>query len=318
LLTRNPDKHLGPLARLYRNYYFKYEWKVIQLLPECAQFNDRLAYTLKSGECQFANQEFDTQYRINSLGLRDDEDSLVRPEIIVTGDSFAMGWGVEQDETYAELLEQRLGKKVLNAGVSSYGTVREMISLERVDIENLRYLIIQYSPNDLRENKTFSENGDDLPIMAESDYQHHVLEHQHRTRGYRFGLYIYELQKLLVNELIKKVRTLFMPETGVQKDHAQEAAMFINALQTAKINLDKVQIIVCEMGDRGNNDNNFVHALKEKAIEPGRPEFIKNMQVVDLSKVLSKEHYFTLDPHINAQGHRVVGDVLIKLLARNQ
>ena len=55
-LTKNPDKHLGPLARLYRNYYFKYEWKVIQLLPECAQYNDRLAYTLKSGECQLSEE----------------------------------------------------------------------------------------------------------------------------------------------------------------------------------------------------------------------------------------------------------------------
>jgi hypothetical protein len=87
--------------------------------------------------------------------LRDDEESLFSPEIVVVGDSQAMGWGVSQDLTFSSLLENALGKPILNAAISSYGTARELKILERIDLSNLKFLIIQYSDNDYRENRTY-------------------------------------------------------------------------------------------------------------------------------------------------------------------
>ena len=49
------------------------------------------------------------------------------------GDSHAMGWGVEQEEALPQVLARKSGRKVLNAAVSSYGTVREMLMLDRLD-----------------------------------------------------------------------------------------------------------------------------------------------------------------------------------------
>ena len=49
------------------------------------------------------------------------------------GDSYAMGWGVEQGESFPEILEAATGLRVLNAGVPSYGTPRELLMLERLD-----------------------------------------------------------------------------------------------------------------------------------------------------------------------------------------
>jgi len=40
--------------------------------------------------------EFTNEVRVNHLGVRDDEASLVAPDVIVIGDSHAMGWGVDQ------------------------------------------------------------------------------------------------------------------------------------------------------------------------------------------------------------------------------
>jgi len=41
------------------------------------------------------------------------------------------------------VLEKNTNRKVLNAGISSFATVREMILLNRLDTSNLKYLIIQ-------------------------------------------------------------------------------------------------------------------------------------------------------------------------------
>ena len=59
-----------------------------------------------------------------------------------------MGWGVEQQETFAQIIEARTGLTVLNATVSSYGTAREIMSLKRLNSERMRFLVIQYSNND--------------------------------------------------------------------------------------------------------------------------------------------------------------------------
>lgn len=59
--------------------------------------------------------EFDCEFRINSLGLRDREiDVEKRPgifRILFLGDSMTVGWGVEADEAFAKRVEQ-----ILNGG----------------------------------------------------------------------------------------------------------------------------------------------------------------------------------------------------------
>ena len=48
-----------------------------------------------------------------------------RPGIAVLGDSHAMGWGVNDDETFSAVLEKKIDKPVYNLAVSGYGTIRE-------------------------------------------------------------------------------------------------------------------------------------------------------------------------------------------------
>ena len=51
-----------------------------------------------------------------SAGTRDEEATLEAPDVIVLGDSHAMGWGVEQDETLPQVLARMTGLKVLERG----------------------------------------------------------------------------------------------------------------------------------------------------------------------------------------------------------
>lgn len=67
--------------------------------------------------------EFDCEFRINSLGLRDDEVAPTKSpgtkRILMLGDSMTVGWGVEQEECFAGRLDA-----LLNRGVDAPGSPR--------------------------------------------------------------------------------------------------------------------------------------------------------------------------------------------------
>ena len=70
----------------------------------------------------------------NSLGLRDIEpDAAPKPTIAFIGDSFVWGYDVEQNERFTEILRAKLaGKRIINAGVTAYGTDQEYLLLRRL------------------------------------------------------------------------------------------------------------------------------------------------------------------------------------------
>lgn len=78
--------------------------------------------------------------KTNSYGMRDDEpcplDQISARRIVVIGDSFTFGFGVQGDQTYSHVLEQRLNAPfqerrydVLNLGVGGYSTRDEALVL---------------------------------------------------------------------------------------------------------------------------------------------------------------------------------------------
>src|SRR4029453_2223238 len=144
-----------PVRRLVQQIYRHFNRTLIQFDEACAVYDPEVTYTLKPGTCTFGNLEFKNTFNVNRLGVRDDEASLDGPEIIVLGDSHAMGWGVEQRETLSRVLARTCGLKVLNAAVSSYGTAREMTLLNRLDTSRLRFLIVQAAPQHFLGNRVF-------------------------------------------------------------------------------------------------------------------------------------------------------------------
>ena len=89
-------------------------------------------------EARFAYNDFDTLVRTNHLGFRSAEprgDARdERSRILVLGDSFAFGWGVENDETFSAVLERGLASRgrpaeVWNAGVPGYSADQHYVFL---------------------------------------------------------------------------------------------------------------------------------------------------------------------------------------------
>ncbi len=100
-----------------------------------------LGYRLKPGaNTRFATDEFDTEIRINSAGMRDDEELGEKPpnerRILILGDSLVLSVQVPFGQTFGELLERRLNSRgspvryrVINGGVQGYGPVQELLLL---------------------------------------------------------------------------------------------------------------------------------------------------------------------------------------------
>ncbi len=98
---------------------------------------------------------FATTFRTNSHGLRDREHPLEKPpsgtRIVVVGDSFTWGYGVNDDKVYPRVLEPLLeGVEVINLGVTAFGTKQEFDYLK---LEGLRYgpdiVILGFCLNDI-------------------------------------------------------------------------------------------------------------------------------------------------------------------------
>lgn len=79
----------------------------IQFEANVSKYDPELFYTLKPGKGRYESFEFDIPLYINSKGLRDDEKSLMKPKIIFLGDSFTMGWGVGQEESFSSVFEKK-------------------------------------------------------------------------------------------------------------------------------------------------------------------------------------------------------------------
>lgn len=311
LLVKNPDL-LKKCPRKIGNmigYLYAQERSTIQFVPACARHDATLGYTLKPGNCTFAGREFKNKYRINSLGVRDEEKALNHPSVIVTGDSFAMGWGVNQEETYAKRLEQKSGLTVLNAAISSYGTVREMKILQKVPTDKLNWLIIQYCGNDYEENREYFVQGNKLKTMSLEAYQSYVTLNRD-SQTYFPGKYLWLKAKKRIDEFSQS-RKQPLP---IDRD---EVDLFIHAIVHSGLDLNHTRIVAFVMNGRNPDDNKaFPESLKKKIQTGSYPSYIRNMIVLDLSQDLKADDFYTLDDHLNKEGHEVIASKLAYIITQ--
>ncbi|MFZ5575210.1 MAG: SGNH/GDSL hydrolase family protein [Pseudomonadota bacterium] len=138
---------------LYRNGHVKVSnWLGI---PGCIQPDPDLIYVPSIGTCAFDDIEFKTTLSFTAEG-RSTGPKPAGTGIAVIGDSHAMGWGVNDGETFAAQLQALSGRPVYNLGVASYGTARELIRLKKSGVlDKVDTVIVQYCNNDRSENLQF-------------------------------------------------------------------------------------------------------------------------------------------------------------------
>jgi hypothetical protein len=316
------------LLRALRNVYWsERQYALIQYTPECSRHDDRLGYTLRPGQCTFSGPEFSNHYSINSLGLRDDEASLDGPEVIVLGDSQAMGWGVDQENTFAQQIEKRSGKRVLNAGVSSYGTAREIENLRRLDISQARTLVIQYCDNDHEENLRFYRGGNEIETMTATTFDE-LVRGQQAKGAYYFGKHlrymsdIYwrqggEFVSVFVGKVARKLGLTAQapPAPAADEPLPTPGELFLNVLDTIALPAD-INVIVFDISNYGRSGHNFYRHLETALKSPARHHSDTRIKILDSADILGAENYYPLDGHMTASGHSTLASEILKHLQR--
>jgi hypothetical protein len=302
------------LLRIAKPIYENEYRSIIQFEPALAQYDPEVTYLLKPGTFHFRNPEFDVIYRVNSAGLRNEEDALHKPEIIVLGDSEAMGWGVRQEETYAGIIARKSKRKVLNAAVSSYGTVREMRLLDRLDTSNVRHIIIHYMDNDYLENAFFYRNNNIFRISRREQYEE-VVNLYLKIKKYYPGKYIHLSLRNLLRESSANgdPRLPHAGAGGLQDRDEKPETVFLNAVMNVpRTDLKQVKIIVLV----SERTSGFPERLQEEIKRGAYPAYIRNMKVVSLVSKLESDCYYLLDDHLRARGHERIAAELLDTLGK--
>ena len=166
---------------------------------------------------------FNVHVKCNSRGLRDSEKDFSKPagtqRIVVLGDSFMWGYGVEDTEMFSSILEDKLpGTETINLGVSGYSTVQELIRLET---EGLRYdpdwVVLAFCWNDLEDN--FDDKRGGRPVVVFEENQELKIVNRpvrrqwkspvkqwfrHHSRLFTFGEYYNELLRRKLRQIRRR------------------------------------------------------------------------------------------------------------------
>lgn len=109
-------------------------------------------------KAKFQSKDFKITVETNSLGFRDQEHQVKKKgkikRVLVIGDSFAWGWGVEQNDIFSKVAEREIDKtEFINLGTNGYGTDQEYILLKNYGVKLSPDLtVIAFFHNDIYDN----------------------------------------------------------------------------------------------------------------------------------------------------------------------
>tara|TARA_Y100000591_G_C21823047_1_gene694829 strand:- start:749 stop:1729 length:981 start_codon:yes stop_codon:yes gene_type:complete len=280
------------LIRDYQRNFYQFGGirEIWQSDENCIEYDKELIFVPKKTSCDFNNIEFDTTLKFDDLGRFSNHPSNDNNGIAVLGDSHAMGWGVNDNDTFSAILEKKINRPVYNLAVSGYGTPRELIRLEKSNlISKVNTIIIQYCYNDYGENKDFKINKENIAkekfdIVGNSNP---VSFFKKLRKSFRYSLTI--PIDILTN------KNQFM-------DFNSHKNLFESRLKESSI-LNNKEIIVFYVN---GYDMKFFNFPK------GKSNNFENLNYYDFD--LGEKYTFRVDGHLSAVGHKYVAEELYKIL----
>jgi hypothetical protein len=121
-------------------------------------YHDRLGWMHTPNQTgRFDHPDFSVQVAINSHGMRDSEYGTARTakrRLLVLGDSFGWGFGVEHAQRFSELIESAHADwEILNASVSGYGTGQQLLLLQELGtVFRPDVVLVLFNPEDFENN----------------------------------------------------------------------------------------------------------------------------------------------------------------------
>jgi len=167
------------------------------LSPELSPDRIRHHKLVPNTNSRFEKVDFSYIQHVNNLGLRGEDTDLENPQnhirILTLGDSFTMGKGVEDNQTFSALLEKSLNEfragcdsssiEVLNGGVDSYTPLLSYLQLT-TDLANLNpdMIVLNLDQSDLvqedayRKEALIDSDGEIVGVPGDPHRKRHLDE----------------------------------------------------------------------------------------------------------------------------------------------
>ena len=301
----------APWQYAAREFYIYHGRAIIQLQPDCVQYDEQLWYRPRDGRTTFNNYEFSTT--IGSVdGHRVNPYLESLPEVIILGDSFAQGWGVNDEDTVASVLTRDHRLQALTYGVSSYGTNRELLAWRRAFAgtgHKPAHIVIFYCTNDYAENIYFLDHG--VKKYAVAEYEN--LTNQAADHVAHRSLLVGPLSNHVASFkngyrkwfLIRRQRldygNLYDPDPRVS--NAEQVRAFKAVLDANRDILGDIKISVVAFKGWSGKDA-FGAALA------ATPTLANGAVINVVLNTLPRSAYYSLDGHLNVRGNRQMAALL--------
>jgi len=286
--------NVSPFKNFQINFYNQIGYRNIwQAQKECITFDNELIYVPKIGKCIFKNTEFFTELNFTDIGRYQelsDRNNHKSNNIFIIGDSHAMGWGVNDDETFSFLLNKNINIKTTNLAVSSYATHREILRLKLSNLlkkEDL--IIIQYSSNDLGENANYKKN-----INSNKEFSNLINE---KLSNFE------KIRKVIRYSITIPIEIIFKNEKIVL-DWNDHKKFFFDILDSYDFLKDN-KIILININSPNIFFKNFINLGENKNL------FFLNIDY-------SISDFFIVDGHLNKHGHIKTSVEIINFIKQNK
>ncbi|MCA9412959.1 MAG: hypothetical protein H6751_18850 [Candidatus Omnitrophica bacterium] len=304
---------------------------VLNLIPETSEFDEKLGFKIRPNlDYEFVNPDYDTHVRTNSMGFRDDEESLDSPRFLFLGDSFTFGWGVEEEEGFVSLFEKRSGEKSLNMGVPGYNIIQETRLLDmtypRIQGEDQVVVLVLYD-NDVYENSyplyspfpTIRKKGDEIIQRDPVEECFRIAQVQH-IPSFKRNLRRWSLLADLAMLHLDPGEPAILPDGESPIDYDPETdgvaftltESFEPALRLLQSELEKhdlplYAVYIPPVGGLAGERRPFADTFNETMDKLGIPH-------LDLTPFLTVEDYYFIDCHWRPSGQAKAADAIFDFL----
>ncbi|MBN1871337.1 MAG: hypothetical protein JW800_02075 [Candidatus Omnitrophica bacterium] len=252
--------------------------------------------------------EYRYHIKTNSYGFRGREPQFNADfRVLVLGDSFGMGQGVEGEETFSSVSQsyfdsQQSGVDIFNASVSGYSIVNELGVLTR--------WIGEYKPNVVALFVNEYDLGERKSIVVQEGY---LVEEAGEELPFKFRTWLNRHSRIycLVKRVYYTKNKSWM--TAGEHEKLEEEDILYTAQEIGKMNQ------ICR--DRGTSfivifsPSMWLHPAMKLLEQKLRNDLV---YVLDWASLIPKDRtgelFYVLDGHLNAKGNRYVSDYFTALV----
>lgn len=273
-------------------------------------------------EWYYARTNIRWEARFNSYGLRDREYDLQKPgvkRILLLGDSFTFGYGLNAEDTFDEVLERMLNEsgtneyQVLNAGVGGWGTIQEVLyALDHLKVFHPDAIVLTYCPND-QVDDTVYQQGAASGLLPSFPGKRFLRDH---FRLYSFVYSCLEtalFQRVLAADRSSASEVRMEGAYRVSNRRWQRTIKYIEALKQGFEEFDPRGLLLLQTTHPWDDD---IRKHLESLADGEKVIYIDLQKAVER---IGREHVFlSYDPHWTAEMHREAARLIYRALKEHR